>query len=571
MRNAEYFRPNNMVIILVFRSCYNTTRLVQDTTSQDMTFRRTAIFTYAMYWSVIAYAVKPLQYLKADPTSKGAAILHGNTACEVECHASAKQYFCASNGRTLDSVCRVQQARCLDPYLNVTTGKCQNSVRCRKERNHSLMVQRFQNSGQMMNVPSCKKDGSYTPIQCNTFFGYCWCVTSVGRMVKDSTFAIGAIPACGQSREGRKRRCSTEANKATFAVSLRKLIQNEALRRHSANPDNAIKMKFHDMDANGDGSLSSREMRRLLKVYRRKLTRSCMKMFWKFCDFDQNRLVSLAEFGLCLGAIRNMRDWESSATGITTTIRPRTEGVRLSMRISHTGMSSSNRNRTRQTRQGTSPSFTLETCRYMRQELLKSHKKNVDIPDCEGPDDQFWLQVQCHASYCYCVDRETGVPVPATAVRSSEGVPNCQKVDASLYVPRPIAGCPSRLKDKFLGSVQKALIQEMTKNRITEAEESAPLKERAARWYFSYLDQNRDNALGRKECKALKKFLLKSRVSKRCLRKFTHHCDRNKDSKISVEEFVGCLEVRRPERRKQYPDLRETIDRLISTDDPDNS
>lgn len=538
-----------------------------------MKSRNILTLAYVTAWSLIVYASSPLQYLEADTSGKGAGIrFEGSAACDYNCRGLPKTYFCASNGRTLDSMCRVRQARCNDPYLNVTVGKCKSSIRCQKERHHNLRLQSLPNLTQTVNVPSCKNDGSYTSTQCNMFFGYCWCVTPLGKMIKNSTFRIGTSSTCARAKARGKFRCSTEADKASFAISLRTLIENEGRHRSSSaastNLADAVRRKHIDMDTNDNGSLNSRELRRLLKKYRRKLPRSCMKVFLKFCDYNENKQVSLAEWELCLGILPNMRNYRMPVQENRSAVEHVPPHI-------HDPLPSSGSHSNHSGRQNTSPSFAPNTCQNARQELLKGHKKNVKIPDCEGPDNRYWSRVQCHGSYCYCVVRETGLPVHATAVRASSGRPNCEKAVTSPYVPHPIPGCPTRLKQKFLISVHRVLIQAMAKNRVVKGEEGGTIKDRAAKWYFAHLDQNGDRLLSRKESKAFKKNLLKSKVSKKCLKKFTLHCDRNKDSKIALEEFIGCLEVHRNIQRAgrlpPYPDLFGSINQLKTTEDTDNT
>ena len=45
-------------------------------------------------------------------------------------------------------------------------------------------------------IPTCYKDGSYAPLQCHASTGYCWCVTSDGKKIPNTTLAAPKRPNC---------------------------------------------------------------------------------------------------------------------------------------------------------------------------------------------------------------------------------------------------------------------------------------------------------------------------------------------------------------------------------------
>lgn len=79
--------------------------------------------------------------------------------------------------------------------------------------------------------------------------------------------------------------------------------------------------------------------------------------------------------------------------------------------------------------------------------------------------------------------------------------------------------------------------------RFVEPDPSHTLEERVVQWYFSQLDNNGSHDVNKKELKPFKRYLKKKAKPKRCARKFTDYCDRNKDRAISLPELKGCLGV----------------------------
>ncbi|TSM77429.1 Solute carrier family 2, facilitated glucose transporter member 1 [Bagarius yarrelli] len=141
----------------------------------------------------------------------------------------------------------------------------------------------------------------------------------------------------------------------------------------------------------------------------------------------------------------------------------------------------------------------LPSCDQERQSALEEARQNpregIFVPDC-GPHGLF-KSVQCHQStgYCWCVQVDTGRPIPGTSTR------------------------------------------------FTEPDPSHTLEERVVQWYFFHLDNNGSHDISKKELKPFKRFLKKKAKPRKCARKFTEYCDLNKDKAISLQELKGCLGV----------------------------
>ncbi|XP_013915727.1 PREDICTED: SPARC-related modular calcium-binding protein 1 [Thamnophis sirtalis] len=134
--------------------------------------------------------------------------------CNLQCSRSAAKPLCASDGRTYESMCDYQRAKCKDSNLNVAhRGRCKDAgqSKCRLERTQALdqvkkpqeavfvpechedgsftqkinscdqerqsaLEEAKQNPREGIVIPECAPGGLYKPVQCHQSTGYCWCV-----------------------------------------------------------------------------------------------------------------------------------------------------------------------------------------------------------------------------------------------------------------------------------------------------------------------------------------------------------------------------------------------------------
>lgn len=69
------------------------------------------------------------------------------------------------------------------------------------------------------------------------------------------------------------------------------------------------------------------------------------------------------------------------------------------------------------------------------------------------------------------------------------------------------------------------------------------VEEFAATYHFRNLDKNDNQYLEKKEKKLAKNFLKSNPKLKKCGRKITNYCDVDRDSKVSLEEWIACVVV----------------------------
>ncbi|XP_012415488.1 SPARC-related modular calcium-binding protein 1 [Trichechus manatus latirostris] len=91
--------------------------------------------------------------------------------CNLHCSRTQPKPICASDGRSYESMCEYQRAKCRDPTLGVV-----HRGRCKAESNYSSRHQ----------------------VQCHTYTGYCWCVTPDGKPISGSSVQ-NKTPVCSGS------------------------------------------------------------------------------------------------------------------------------------------------------------------------------------------------------------------------------------------------------------------------------------------------------------------------------------------------------------------------------------
>ncbi|KAM6969212.1 SPARC-related modular calcium-binding protein 1 isoform 8-T8 [Tautogolabrus adspersus] len=424
--------------------------------------------------------------------------------CGVICSRTQGKPVCGSDGRSYETGCELQRARCKDKTLTLAhRGRCRGKnwvkidqlpvaqapttasegrdlelkdggqSKCRVERNQALeQARRPQES---MFVPECNEDGTFAQVQCHTLTGYCWCVTSDGKPVSGSS-VHNRTPVCSGSVTDKPPGPPNSGRKVSFRFFL------------TLNPD--------------DGSKPTPTMETHVPPEGDEIT--APTLWIKQLVYKENKQNS-----------------------------------------------SSSRKQEK-----------VPSCDQERQSALDEARQNpreaIFIPDC-GPGG-LYKAVQCHQStgYCWCVLVDTGRPIPGTSTRYQ--TPECDGAARSRvsdtedpFQGRDLTGCPEGKKVEFITSLLDALTTDMVQainspapsggGRFVEPDPSHTLEERVVHWYFAQLDNNGSHDINKKELKPFKRYLKKKAKPKKCARKFTDYCDLNKDRAISLQELKGCLGV----------------------------
>ncbi|KAF1374494.1 hypothetical protein PFLUV_G00229680 [Perca fluviatilis] len=422
--------------------------------------------------------------------------------CGVICPRTQGKPVCGSDGRSYETGCELQRARCKDKTLALAhRGRCRGKnwvkidqlpvapaptseardlelkdagqSKCRVERNQAL--EQGRRPQDTMFIPECNEDGTFAQVQCHTLTGYCWCVTSDGKPVSGSS-VHNRTPVCSGSVTDRPPGPPNSGRKVSFRFFL------------TLNPD--------------DGSKPTPTMETHVPPEGDEIT--APTLWIKQLVYKENKQNSSAS-----------RKQEK-----------------------------------------------VPSCDQERQSALDEARQNpreaIFIPDC-GPGG-LYKPVQCHQStgYCWCVLVDTGRPIPGTSTRYQ--TPECDGAARSRisdtedpFQGRDLTGCPEGKKVEFITSLLDALTTDMVQainspapsggGRFVEPDPSHTLEERVVHWYFAQLDNNGSHDINKKELKPFKRYLKKKAKPKKCARKFPDYCDLNKDRAISLQELKGCLGV----------------------------
>lgn len=449
------------------------------------------IFTFSHFFVLLPCHLPEISAQK----STGPRWLIGDreTHCGSVCSRTQGKPVCGSDGRSYDTGCDLQRARCKDRTLTLAhRGRCRgkNWVRidqpsvvpaptstsegkdlqlkdvlqskCAVERSQALeLARRPQES---IFIPECNEDGTFAQVQCHTLTGYCWCVSSDGKPVSGSS-VHNRTPVCsgfvtdkppGPPSSGRK----DDGSKATPTMETHAVPDGDEITA----PTLWIKqLVYKDSKQNSTGT------RRPEKVP------SC----------DQERQSALDE------ARQNPRE-----------------------------------------------AIFIPDC---------GPRGLYEPVQCHQSTGYCW---------CVLVDTGRPIPGTSTRYQTPECDSAARSLVSEVEDPfqgRDLTGCPEGKKVEFITSLLDALTTDMVQainspappggGRFVEPDPSHTLEERVVHWYFSQLDNNGNQDISKKELKPFKKYVKKRAKPRKCARRFPDYCDLSRDKAISLPELKGCLGV----------------------------
>ncbi|XP_014467211.1 PREDICTED: SPARC-related modular calcium-binding protein 2 isoform X4 [Dinoponera quadriceps] len=449
---------------------------------------------------------------------------------------------CGSDGITYSSQCEAISRQCKGVSILIKhTGPCPETPAC-------FSAKLTARTGA---EPTCRQDGTYAPVQCHAETGYCWCVTPQGRPLPDTSVrhkrprclrpgsrsASAASTRSGQRRRSpnfkqrrqydsnRHRNTCDRNEKAKFNANLIENFKIEYRRTNiSADGDKdvgrVLSWKFATLDKDGDGFLNRTEYKELRRLAKKAVRpKKCARTFARTCDLNRDLKLSKQEWGACL-------------------VNDFTLHLFLSLNPADERPEVPEAQRTRATDQAID-------CTADRKAALEDQihsEEKFYVPECT-PDGRY-LRIQCYSGYCWCVYQDTGKPIPGTSAKNL--VPNCNPVPTPS---RPMKGCPDLKKQLFLRDLMD-LMQTKMKESNTESDETttnwqASKEERIATWHFVMLDKNKNKVLERKEWKSFREMVANNKQLRRCGKKLPRYCDINNDRKISMTEWLSCLNAQR--------------------------
>ncbi|XP_055529495.1 SPARC-related modular calcium-binding protein 2 isoform X1 [Wyeomyia smithii] len=165
------------------------------------------------------------------------------------------------------------------------------------------------------------------------------------------------------------------------------------------------------------------------------------------------------------------------------------------------------------------------------------------VPECTA--DGRYQRVQCYRStgYCWCVHEDTGKNIPGTSTKDQR--PQCDVYPG--VGGRQMRGCPDDKKLEFLKDLKDFLKQQIASNSVTAADNTkwGTEDEKIATLSFVLLDKNKNKVWERKEWKTFRELVTAARQLRKCGKKMPRYCDVNNDRKITLSEWLNCLQTQR--------------------------
>ncbi|KAH8371387.1 hypothetical protein KR093_007150 [Drosophila rubida] len=410
---------------------------------------------------------------------------------------------------------------------------------------------------------------------------------------------------------GSGHRSCSRADRMAFNNHLIELFRSEMLRigKVTAAGDAAVlDWKFAQLDGNRNQLLDRQEVRELKKLLKRAVKpRRCGRAFGKYCDVNRDDSLSRLEWSSCLAKDASHRKaavniLNSSSTSSANAPRrthftelhihhPNTHQDHTNTNIIGSISSSSNRgvnnlsahpndfgNESEEheddyigededesmPHSSTSPvgypkSFNFlnpkdetatnesegEANCWTDQEVAREEQRHGGnssfyVPECMA--DGRYKRVQCYSSICWCVNEETGKSITGTFGQKR---PQCDEVSAV----RPMKGCTGPRKTQFLKELKEFLNTKVLPSSNTGRDSTLwkSEDERIATLSFVFLDKNKNKSWERKEWKVFRDLVTSASNLNKCGKKMPRYCDVNGDKKISLAEWVNCLQSQRVE------------------------
>ncbi|CAG9781876.1 unnamed protein product [Diatraea saccharalis] len=470
-------------------------------------------------------------------TSTQVSTACSNRAASCEASVGSKRPVCGTDGRTYPTKCHLLKAQCSsEPVAIVHKGPCiEGQSSCMIALRYALKAQTGRRAPF---VPRCRADGTYAAVQCVNAgaSASCWCVSPDGKPLPDTAVRNGR-PDCtktGKSqtrrrasvRGQRNKRSCTRTDRALFNGNLIKIFSGDYERVRAANsgppePREVADWKFRELDRDKSDTLRKSEYRGLRRLIKKVVKpKRCARAWARGCDGDGDGEIAHEEWVACL-----LVDPEPPAPDLLPGI--------MRNSFAPDGPDAESRREDE-----------ANDCLTDRQAVLDEQKAGgsvLYVPECTG--DGRYARAQCYRStgYCWCVHQDTGKPIPGSSVKDRK--PDC---DAAPQHASPMRGCPE--KSKFLRDLRSFFITKMTTatNGTGPGEMvrwGASNEEQAATWTYVMLDKDKNKALERREWKAFHQLIANVEQLRRCGRKLPRYCDVNHDTKISITEWMACLEV----------------------------
>ncbi|XP_011292714.1 SPARC-related modular calcium-binding protein 2 isoform X2 [Musca domestica] len=501
-----------------------------------------------------------------------------------ECDESKGRPVCGTDDQTYPTRCHLLRVQCSGHQVSLKyRGPCKA---CAEAREYAL---RHRNKYPPKFIPRCKSDGTYAPIQCLMDKG-CWCSDSMGTPINDTTVRTGK-PKCrefskanvrrspSRNNGGNRKRPCTQEDRATFNSHLIRVFQSEYIRSKSTqyqremasgsrskassldtfNPPSETEVmdwKFSNLDVNRNQMLDKNEYRELKKLVKRAVKpKRCGRAFGKFCDVDSDERLSRLEWNSCLSKDGSNHSYEDNESNAAADNDEDSSSQHLDYEDGDDYEETDDDGSSTKfpsiyilkppTEISTKESDIESDCLADQAAALEEKKLGNTfyyVPDCTI--DGRYQRIQCYNStpYCWCVNEDTGKTIPGTWVKHRR--PQCD----SLYtVTRAMKGCPEERKVVFLKDLKEFLKTKIITGSYAGVNTTnfSSEDERIATLSFVILDKNKNSAWEKKEWKTFRELVNNVNNLRKCGRKMPRYCDVNGDKKITLNEWIGCLQATR--------------------------
>lgn len=419
---------------------------------------------------------------------------------------------------------------------------------------------------------------------------------------------IRRSPARNISSNRNKRACSQD-DQALFNTNLLNVFQSEYgwyQRQHAhmsstiISNERILEWKFNAVDTNKNNRLDKNEFKELKRLVKKIIKpKRCARSFGKNCDEDNDERLTLSEWNSCFTTDAssrgpNLAGGSNGDGGGSTTNGFSSSSINLVN--SNNGASNFEEDEDDGSDQhsddydedyeeeqiddiprlgpftGRNPNASVTQfppVYLLRQkpnaESETHHRRNEGESDCladraaaleeqphgvsamyipECTADGRYQRIQCYSSvgYCWCVHEDTGKNIPGTAAKNKQ--PEC---DSVYPMSRPMKGCPEPKKTEFLKDLKDFLKVKVASNVSTGANATKwnTEDEKIATLSFVLLDKNKNKVWERKEWKTFRELVTATKQLRKCGKKLPRYCDVNSDKKITLSEWLNCLQAQR--------------------------
>ena len=471
---------------------------------------------------------------------------------------------------------------CSSQHLDCTSADCDIMSRpCLTERSAALKQASALAIGGKVFVPECLDDGRFSPVQCHSKSGVCWCVTQTGAVIPGTTSSHSrphclSVDAKDSTASGSRRKLCSASERLQFNKNLLLAFKEEYERRigrakslsvfyDAVLEKKILRWKFDQLNRvnSSEEVLTSDEFRGLLQLIRKIIKpRRCAVSFRFVCDSNRDRVISWPEWADCVRtngrqSAQPREDHQETvsktlnrvkttvASPLPTSMTPAALNGGQIVSFSPSNLRMLGDSARRNQAPGRERSAVIaNNCGLDREDKMERQRLgDFDgyIPECELLNERRYERIQCFhgLGYCWCVDQSSGRPIPNTSALNKK--PECEKAPVTYEVMK---GCATVKKKIFLRNMFRILADLKT----SEGDETLPGNHTQeyilANWQFDILDADKNGFMDRKgEWKSFRRWAKEYPELKRCGRRLPLHCDHNKDKKISLDEWLYCLEV----------------------------